>query len=78
MTKKHTKGHRPVGLMAKHPKRAESEVQQCYLAWTQYPTGYTAPTLNPDIPFDGGGGGEGNVQTGPRGSIATKPMVPAK
>ncbi len=50
----------------------------CYLAWTQCPTGYVAPTLDPDVPFDGGSGGEGNVQTGPRGSIITEPMVPAK
>ena len=47
----------------------------CYLAWVQCPTGYVAPTLDPDMPFDGsGGGGEGNVQTGPCGSIATEPM----
>lgn len=47
----------------------------CYLAWVQCPTGYVAPTLDPDMPFYGsGGGGEGNVQTGPRGSIATEPM----
>ena len=50
----------------------------CYLAWTQCPTGYVAPTLDPDVPFDGGSGGEGNVQTGPRGSIITEPMVPPK
>lgn len=50
----------------------------CYLAWTQCPTGYVEPTLDPDVPFDGGSGGEGNVQTGPRGSIITEPMVPAK
>ena len=50
----------------------------CYLAWTQCPTGYVAPTLDPDVPFDGGSGGEGNVQTGPRGSIITEPMVPLK
>ena len=47
----------------------------CLLSWMQCPTGYVAPTLDPDMPFDGsGGGGEGNVQTGPRGSIATEPM----
>ncbi|MBR2628053.1 MAG: DUF5043 domain-containing protein [Tidjanibacter sp.] len=47
----------------------------CHLSWTQCPTGYVAPTLDPDVPFDGGSGGEGNVQTGPRGSIITEPMV---
>lgn len=46
----------------------------CLLSWMQCPTGYVAPTLDPDMPFDGSGGGEGNVQTGPRGSIATEPM----
>jgi hypothetical protein len=47
----------------------------CLLSWMQCPTGYVAPTLDPDMPFDGsGGGGEGNVQMGPRGSIATEPM----
>ena len=51
----------------------------CYLAWMQCPTGYVAPTLDPDMPFDGSGsGGGGNVQTGPRGSIITEPMVPIK
>lgn len=51
------------------------KMNYCYLAWTQCPTGYVAPTLDPDMPFDGsGGGGEGNVQMGPRGSIATEPM----
>ncbi|MBQ3070295.1 MAG: DUF5043 domain-containing protein [Tidjanibacter sp.] len=50
----------------------------CLLSWMQCPTGYVEPTLDPDVPFDGGSGGEGNVQTGPRGSIITEPMVPAK
>ena len=51
----------------------------CHLSWAQCPTGYAAPTLDPNMPFDGSGsGGEGNVQTGPRGSIATEPMVPQK
>lgn len=54
------------------------KMNYCYLAWTQCPTGYVAPTLDPDMPFDGSGGGEGNVQTGPRGSIITEPMVPQK
>ena len=47
----------------------------CHLSWRQCPPGYVAPMLDPDMPFDGSGsGGEGNVQTGPRGSIATEPM----
>ena len=50
----------------------------CLLSWMQCPTGYVEPTLDPDVPFDGGSGGEGNVQTGPRGSIITEPMVPPK
>ena len=51
----------------------------CHLSWMQCPTGYVAPTLDPDMPFDGSGsGGGGNVQTGPRGSIITEPMVPIK
>lgn len=48
----------------------------CDMFWWDCPTDSrddTSPT--PRLPFDGsGGGGEGNVQTGPRGSIATEPM----
>ena len=48
----------------------------CDMFWWDCPTDSrddTSPT--PGLPFDGsGGGGEGNVQTGPRGSIATEPM----
>ena len=56
------------------------KMNYCYLAWTQCPTGYVAPTLDPDMPFDGsgGGGGEGYVQTGPVGSIISEPMEPPK
>ena len=50
------------------------KMNYCLLAWTQCPTGYIEPTLDPDMPFNGGGSGEGNVQMGPRGSISTEPM----
>lgn len=48
----------------------------CGMFWWDCPTNSRDDTLpTPGLPFDGsGGGGEGNVQTGPRGSIATEPM----
>lgn len=48
----------------------------CDMFWWDCPTTGGDETIHtPTLPFDGSGnGGNGNVQTGPRGSIATEPM----
>ena len=52
----------------------------CSIMWWEKPMADDETIHTPNLPFDGGGGsgGEGNVQTGPRGSIITEPMVPLK
>ncbi|MBQ3070896.1 MAG: DUF5043 domain-containing protein [Tidjanibacter sp.] len=52
----------------------------CSIMWWEKPMADDETIHTPNLPFDGGGGsgGEGNVQTGPRGSIITEPMVPPK
>ena len=51
----------------------------CDMWWRDCPTtGRNDTPLTPDLPFDGGSGGEGNVQTGPVGSIISEPMEPPK
>ncbi len=52
----------------------------CSIRWREKPMADDETIHTPNLPFDGGGGsgGEGNVQTGPRGSIITEPMVPLK
>ncbi len=46
----------------------------CSIVWWEKPMADDETIHTPNLPFDGSGGGEGNVQTGPRGSIATEPM----
>ena len=52
----------------------------CSIMWWEKPMADDETIHTPNLPFDGGGGsgGEGNVQTGPVGSIISEPMEPPK
>ena len=52
----------------------------CSIRWREKPMADDETIHTPNLPFDGGGGsgGEGNVQTGPVGSIISEPMEPPK
>ena len=81
----------PVGMFRNMETRLKNEVvfelteegrslTFCSIVWWEKPMADDETIHTPNLPFDGGGGsgGDGNVQTGPRGSIITEPMVPPK
>lgn len=81
----------PVGIFRNMETRLKNEVvfelteegrslTFCSIVWWEKPMADDETIHTPNLPFDGGGGssGEGNVQTGPVGSIISEPMEPPK